>query len=103
MLYKIVPFLAWLHLQNQGQGRVMAPNMKKIIAERAMQRQMLTHIGALLILVLAVIWPALFAYPAGVVLLLSQAWLLWNLLTAVAIYRAHLAKIKATINDNHCV
>jgi hypothetical protein len=32
MLYKIVPFLVWLHLQNLGGGQFLAPNMNKVIA-----------------------------------------------------------------------
>ena len=98
MLYKIVPFLAWLHLQNQGQGRVMAPNMKKIIAEREMNRQMLAHLIAYALLLLAVFWPSAFAYPAGLALLVANAWLLRNLLAALSLYRGHLLKIESSIN-----
>lgn len=97
MLYKIVPFLVWLHLQNQGQGRVMAPNMKKIIGEQSMDRQMLTHFAACLLLVAAVLWPAWFVYPAGLVLVVANGWLLRNLLSAVAVYRAHQIKIGRVI------
>ena len=96
MLYKIVPFLAWLHLQNQGSGRLMAPNMKKFIAERDMKRQMLAHLLSLALLLLAVVWPDTFAYPSGLALLLANAWLLRNLLGAVSCYRRHLAVIRAT-------
>lgn len=95
MLYKIVPFLAWLHLQNQGQGRVMAPNMKKIISEHAMNRQMLAHLVALALLLLAVFWPGVFANPAGLAVVVANAWLLRNLLAAVSLYRGHLLKLKA--------
>ena len=95
MLYKIVPFLAWLHLQNQGQGRVMAPNMKKIISEHAMNRQMLAHLVALALLLLAIFWPSVFAYPAGLAVVVANAWLLRNLLAAVSLYRGHLLKLKA--------
>ncbi len=96
MLYKIVPFLAWLHLQNQGGGRLMAPNMKKFIAEREMKRQMLAHLLSLALLLLAVVWPDTFAPPSGLALLLANAWLLRNLLGAVSCYRRHLAVIRAT-------
>ncbi len=95
MLYKIVPFLIWLHLQNQGQGRVMAPNMKKVIAEREMDRQMLAHFSALALLQLAVFWPPLFVYPAGLALLVANGWLLRNLLSALSLYREHQRKIES--------
>jgi hypothetical protein len=95
MLYKIVPFLVWLHLQNRGHGRLMAPNMKKVLAEKHIQGQMRAHFVAYGMLLLAVLWPAWFVYPAGLALVFANAWLLRNLLSAVAVYRSHLAKIIA--------
>lgn len=95
MLYKIVPFLIWLDLQNRGQRRIVAPNMKKIVAERTMDGQMLAHFSACLLLALAVLWPAWLVYPAGLALVVSQAWLLRNLLAALSVYRTHLGKIDA--------
>ena len=95
MLYKIVPFLVWLHLQNRGQGRLMAPNVKKVLAEKHIQGQMQAHFVAFGLLLLAVFWPAWFTYPAGLTLVVANGWLLRNLLSAVAVYRSHLAKIEA--------
>ncbi len=95
MLYKIVPFLVWLHLQNLGHGRLMAPNVKKVLDERHINGQMHAHFVAVGLLLLAVVWPRWFVYPAGLALIAANAWLLRNLLAAVAVYRAHLAKIDA--------
>lgn len=95
MLYKIVPFLVWLHLQNLGRGRLMAPNVKKVLDERHINGQMHAHFVAVGLLLLAVVWPRWFVYPAGLALVLANAWLLRNLLAAVAVYRTHLAKIAA--------
>ena len=99
MLYKIVPFLVWLHLQNEGQGqgkaRVPAPNMKKIIAEAQMDRQMRAHFVSCALLVLAVFWPEWFARPSGLALIVAQGWLLHNLLSAASVHRRHLQKIAA--------
>ncbi|KAB2914457.1 MAG: hypothetical protein F9K30_19580, partial [Dechloromonas sp.] len=47
MLYKIVPFLAWLHLQHGMQFGVPAPNMNRLLPDQAMQRQMRAHLVAL--------------------------------------------------------
>ena len=94
MLYKIVPFLAWLHLQNRGQGVLLAPNMKKIIDEQAMQRQMLSHFAAGTLLVLAVFLPEWVSWPAGVAIVISQAWLARNLWSGVSVFRAHCRKIE---------
>lgn len=95
MLYKIVPFLVWLHLQNRGGGRVLAPTMNKVIATRQIDRQMYAHLLALALLLAAVVWPLWFSYPAGLAVVLANAWLLHNLLTAAAFYRRHCLKIEA--------
>ena len=95
MLYKISPFLVWLHLQNLGRGRVVAPNMKKVLAETDMEWQMFAHFTAFALLLLAVFWPAWFVYPAGLALVVANGWLLRNLLSAVGVYRAHLIKIES--------
>ncbi len=95
MLYKIVPFLVWLHLQNMGRGRLMAPNMKKVIFESQMQRQMIAHVSALVLLLLAVFSPVLFVYPAGIAFVIANAWLLRNLLAAASVYRRHRQQIEA--------
>jgi hypothetical protein len=95
MLYKIVPFLVWMHLQNLAQGRLLAPNVKKVLAARHITGQMWAHFLALGLLLLAVVWPRWFVYPAGSALVFANGWLLRNLLAAVAVYRSHRAKIEA--------
>ncbi|WP_313951470.1 hypothetical protein [Accumulibacter sp.] len=95
MLYKVVPFLVWSHLQNLARGRMMAPNMNKVIAGQQVDRQMYAHFAALVLLLAATIWPILFTYPAGLALLLANAWLLRNLLGALSFYRHHRLKIAA--------
>jgi hypothetical protein len=95
MLYKIVPFLVWLSLQNLGQGRLLAPNMKKIIAEKAMRGQMLAHFAACALLVLAVFLPDALALPAGIALIAANGWLARNLVAALKVHRDHRRKIAA--------
>ncbi len=87
MLYKIVPFLVWLHLQNLGGGLILAPNMNKVIPTRQIDRQMYTHYLALGLLLAAVVWPDSFARAAGLALLVGNLWLLRNLLTAARVYQ----------------
>lgn len=93
MLYKIVPFLGWTHLQNSGRAKVPAPPMNKLLSDRQADRQMLAHAAACLLLVAAAIWPALLARPAGLAFALANGWLFWNLLIAVRRYRWHLRDI----------
>lgn len=79
MLYKIVPFLTWLHLT---QARVRAPNMKKLLPDVLIRRQILVHGAALGALVLAVFVPVLTPL-AGLLVVIEFGWLLLNLLHAV--------------------
>jgi hypothetical protein len=90
MLYKIVPFLAWLHLQNHARPGLPVPNMNKILPEVDMQRQLRMHAVALALLLAAVIEPDWLARPAGAALALASGWLFYNLLGAALRYRQHL-------------
>jgi hypothetical protein len=89
MLYKIVPFLAWFHLQSQLQAKAGSiPTMKDMIAERRMRGQFRLHLTACALLAAVPFWPQL-GIAAGSVLGLS-ALLLWiNLLSAVRRFTRH--------------
>lgn len=92
MLYKIVPFLVWLHLQRLSQRRYAIPNMKQIILEPAIKRQLMLHLAAVILLALAMLWPLrLVMVLAALALIAAQALLGWNLLQAVRRYRSAVA------------
>jgi hypothetical protein len=95
MLYKIMPFLNWLHLQRQGGKAMPPPNMKQMIPEASMRGQMRLHFNALGLLLAAVLWPAL-ALPAGLAFTASCLWLEWNLVGAARVYAHFHDKIRAT-------
>jgi hypothetical protein len=95
MLYKIMPFLNWLHLQQQGGTAMPPPNMKQMIPESAMRGQMRLHFAALGLLLAAVLWPAL-ALPAGLAFTASCLWLEWNLVGAARVYARFRDRIRAT-------
>lgn len=99
MLYKIVPFLIWLHLQNQGGGRVLAPNMNKMIAGQQVDRQTRSHFLSIALLLAATLWPAAFTYPAAATLVVANGWLLRNLLAAVGVYRRECSRMAALPAD----
>jgi hypothetical protein len=90
MLYKIVPFLNWLHLQRLGAPLTAVPNMKQMIPAGYVNGQVRAHMLAVLLL-LAAVWLPDMTRPAGVALTASFAWLGWNLLNAVRRYE-HLRK-----------
>jgi len=85
MLYKIVPFLNWLHLQQLGGLKVLPPNIKQMIPEPAMRGQMKLHFAALGLLLAAVLWPPL-SRVAGLAFAASCLWLEWNLVGAARFY-----------------
>ncbi len=93
MLYKIVPFLAWMHLQSLGQGKVPAPAMNKLLPDNATQRQMWVYALAFALLVLAVLLPEWLARPAGLLFAVACGWLWFNLFAAFQRYRQHLQVI----------
>ena len=99
MLYKIVPFLAWFHLQNKMlEGATMTmvrvPNMKQIIPDVDARRQLRVHLGALLLLLGAVVVPIAFVHAAALAFFISFALLAGNVVTASRIYYRHLRQMQ---------
>ncbi|WP_068637684.1 hypothetical protein [Thauera butanivorans] len=79
MLYKIVPFLAWLHLTQAG---IRAPNMKKLLPDTPVKQQLKLHLAVLAALVLGVFADTV-ARIAGLLMLIEFGWLLLNMLRVV--------------------
>lgn len=92
MLYKIVPFLIWYHLQHHlaEQGR-KAPNVRQIITDQAASHQLRVHVCAVVLLAAAPLWPEMLARLAALLLAVSAGWLWFNLLKAARAYHAALA------------
>lgn len=89
MLYKIVPFLAWFHLQSQLQARAGSiPTMKDMIAGRWMRWQFRLHLIACVLLVGVPFQPQL-GVVAGSVLAASALVLWLNLLSALRRFVRH--------------
>lgn len=102
MLYKIVPFLVWFHLQSQAVGRAVVPNVKEILPDRIAKRQLWVHMAALPLLLASALRPGLFAYPAGLAFWISFGWLWFNLLHAVRVYRKVLAGLATSRRASAC-
>lgn len=94
MLYKIVPFLNWLHLQRLCPPNSLPPTMHQMIPERAMRRQFYVHLAALSLL-LAAVWLPVLARPAGLLFAFAAAWLGVNLAQAVGNYARFKNRIRA--------
>ena len=106
MMYKIIPFIIWLHLsvhnknirdKGERNSQVKVPHMRKIIPEAAGTWQFRFHLASLILLVLATIWPSWFYYPAALLFAAAQAFLLFNLLKAVRFYNMKLSELSSVI------
>ncbi len=96
MLYKIVPFLVWYHLQDRMfDAGLKAPNVRQVISEDASRWQFIAHALALALLLAALIWPQHLARAAALCFFISSFWLWINLLGAAKVYRTCLAKAGA--------
>ena len=94
MVYKIVPFLNWLHLQRLCGLDTLPPTMNQMIPARSMRHQFYLHLAALAFL-LAAVWVPSLARPAGLVFALACAWLGVNLAGALRAYLHFKNRIRA--------
>ncbi len=91
MLYKIVPFLNWLYLQERV---AKAPKIDRMIPARAQAAQCALHVLALVALLAACMQPAL-GTLAGGLMLASYAGLAWNVIRGMWKCRELTAGIRA--------
>jgi hypothetical protein len=82
MLYKIVPFLVWFHLQARAPGRSAVKSMKDVIDDSAAKWHFAVHVLASALLFGAVLRPAWLFHPAAALTSISAAWLARNLVIA---------------------
>lgn len=84
MLYKIVGFLGWLHLQQRVKR---APTMQQVMPEAPARRTLWVFAVALVVVVAAGVWPPL-AVPGGLLLALSFGLEGWQVVAGVRRCRA---------------
>lgn len=98
MLYKIVPFLLWYHLQSRsGLDRKSVPNIKALLPDHAARQQFLLHVCALALLLGAALAPHWLARPAALAFGISSLRLWLNLVHAALIYRRAAALPKSAL------
>jgi hypothetical protein len=83
MLYKIVPFLVWLHLSREGPG---APLMNEVIGRRGAKVQLAAHAASVVLLGGGAVWPTL-AAVGGALFAASHVMLGLNLVAGLSVYR----------------
>jgi hypothetical protein len=87
MLYKIVPFLVWYHLQETaGAARARVPGIRSIIDEARALRQWRWHLVAFGLLAAAPLAPSVLARPAGLFQGLAMLFLIRDLGGAALLY-----------------
>ena len=89
MLLKIISFLIWLHLSEASNALVMSgkagfqvPKMKSVISNRSGDSLLILLILAQVLLVLAIVYPALFRVPATI------SWLIYFLMLGAVLAHA---------------
>ena len=104
MMYKIIPFIIWLHLsvhnkklrdQGERDSQVKVPHMRQIIPEAAALWQFRFHLLSLVLLLSATMWPQWLFYPAAFLFALAQAFLLFNLLRSVRFYNKKIIELSS--------
>ncbi|GAB2876612.1 hypothetical protein GCM10027046_00480 [Uliginosibacterium flavum] len=93
MLYRIVPFLIWLHWQRANKARARLPLLHQIIPGRWQAAQLGTDAGGMVLLCGAAFWPAL-TLPGALLLATSKLGLFILLARALHDYRQRLALLK---------
>jgi len=83
MLYKIVPFLVWFHLN--AEGYMTIPTMNEMIDKNLSRVQFVLFIGALIGFVFAFYMPAVLL-PSAIAFIMSMILLEYNVLAPVWIY-----------------
>ena len=84
MVYKIVPFLVWFHLSNQGY--MSAPLMFDIVHPREIKQHFYMHIATAVAFLIALLIPQAIMI-AGALTISSFGLLLYRLIIAIKLYR----------------
>jgi hypothetical protein len=96
MLYKIFPFLIWLHLNMHAQGKdrtkIRIPNMKQVIADSKGKWHFRIHSLMLGLACLAVFWPEYFLRPAALLLIITAVVMWTSLYSALQLYKRVIIK-----------
>lgn len=87
MLYKIIPFLLWFHLQSSLDEYVRLPSMKELLPDPPARRQFHMHAVSFLTLLAASIHPAWLTCPAAIAFAASNIMLGTNILAAYRKYQ----------------
>lgn len=95
MLYKIVPFLLWYHLQHDGRAaKGQVPPIRQILPDAPARRQFWCYCAALAALLGALVWPQQLALAGAALLALASLLLVRDLGRATLHCRAIAAQFQ---------
>jgi hypothetical protein len=101
MLYKILPFLVWFHLQGRavaaGASQLGLPKMRETIPAGRMRWQFRLHLATCLLAVTATWYPQYFTRPAATLMGASFLLLEYNLIGAYRLYLATTRRLAADL------
>ncbi len=112
MLYKILPFLVWVHLSTKvsklSLSRRLIPNIKTIIPQGMANTQFWVHLVSIVLIVID-IWlptvgvtvPSMIHVLAYTLFILSNSLLLWNLSIAIRTYKERGVEIERASISSH--
>lgn len=100
MLYKIIPILLWNHAQMPLKAASpLVPKVKEIIPDAMAVNQFRMQCLALMLLLLASLWPFAFTHMAALSSAVSALWLARNMTSAFRIYRNAKKQITASMDQ----
>lgn len=86
MLYKVVPFLIWLHRFSSLVGKIKTPTMKEIMPDAPARKQFYLFVICLILLILSSIWPIdMIIRICGVLWIVSNSIIITGLFKAIKI------------------
>lgn len=94
MLYRIVPFLIWLHWQRANKARARLPLLHQIVAERSQRVQLALDAIAIVLMCVAVFVPGLIRFGA-LLFVISKLFQAALLLRAMHDFRQRLVVLKS--------
>ena len=90
MLYKIIPFLVWLHMtqtiEMSNRWELKIPNMKKIVSDKNARNQFRMHMLAVGLMLVALFVADLVRF-AATVFMISNLYLAFNLISGALVFR----------------
>jgi hypothetical protein len=107
MLYKIIPFLVWLHLTNtidiSDRWQMRIPNMKKIVPDKHARNQWRLHLLAVCLIMLSLMISSLMisslVFAASAAFMLSNLYLAFNLIRGAAVYQRFVRQFNLAETD----